>query len=127
MMWRLFFVLLVISYVACAPVASKAATMPVALGLDDYDDIPKDRCTPELHGMFLSYQGGNAVLDAHSRERRSCERSVLHAQTAQALAEARCPACDRARAWATAGIILTVGSGLLTVGLGAVFIERFVK
>lgn len=127
MLWHLAFLALVLCFMGCAPVMSKSATMPVAWGLDDYDDIPRDRCSPELHGMYLSYQGGNAALDANARATRSCERSILHAETAQKLAEARCPACERARAWATAGVILTIGSGLLTVGLGAVFIERFLK
>ena len=128
-LWHLAFLVAVIGFMGmgCAPVVSKSATMPVAWGLDDYDDIPKERCTPELHGMYLSYEGGNAALDANARANRSCARNILHAETAQKLAEARCPACDRARAWATAGVVLTVGGALLTLGLGAVVISDLLR
>lgn len=93
--------------------------------LDDYDDIPQSRCSPELHGMYLSYSGGNAILESDAKVRRSCERTIERAETGRKLAELRCPACEKARNWATAGVVLTVGAGILTIGVGTLVIKDF--
>lgn len=84
----------------------QASTMLV-----DWDDIPRDRCEPELHGMYLSYQGGAAILDGNDAADRACEHRVNLAQTGQKLAEARCKSCDADRQWAAWG---KVGAGVVT-------------
>lgn len=105
---------------ACAPRLAAPTSLEVQAStmLVDWDDIPSERCTPPVHGMYMSYQGGADLIEQDDAAARTCARRVLAAETGRKLAEARCTACDADRQWAVWGRIGAGVAAVLTVFVG---------
>lgn len=98
---------------------AQASTMLV-----DWDDIPASMCTPPLHGMYLSYQGGADLLEHEDAASRVCEHRINAAETGQKIAEAKCKDCESDKPWALWGKISVAFTGALFLLLGGVVIRQ---
>lgn len=98
---------------------AQASTMLV-----DWDDIPASMCTPPLHGMYLSYQGGADLLEREDAKERVCEHRINAAETGQKIAEAKCRDCENDKPWALWGKISAPFAGVITILLGILTIRE---
>lgn len=87
-------------------------------------DIPLDRCDPPLHGLYLSYAAGDALLRREDAAKRSCERQINALKGERDVAKAQAKAAESDLAWAAwgkastgvAGVLVLIGVGLLVWG-----------
>lgn len=105
-----------------APTALEAysATLPVS-GLDDFSEIPDERCDPPLVGLFMTHRAALELVRGVKLRLRDCELRLIAvegerdimAERARSLAEESSELAPL-RAWALVGKI-GVGVGILSV------------
>ncbi len=71
-----------------------SATMPV-----DFSEIPADRCSPPLDGLYLSYEGANDLIRAYRKQDTACEMAKIDLTQRAEIAEVRCKECETAKQW----------------------------
>jgi len=110
------------------------ASIPIERGLADIAEIPIDRCSPPLVGVFMSHQALADVLSGFEVEKgelriqlaKENARAEIEAEQAQA---ARAKLSEIESSWwyrhaLPIGIVIGLVSGSLVVGVGGWAISR---
>ena len=95
-----------------------AASVPA-----DFSEIPTDRCSPALDGLYVSYDGANDLIRAFRRQEADCQVKVIDAEARADIANARCKECASAKRWSIFAPIIGFGAGAALVGLIWGFVE----
>ncbi len=113
MSWRAALAALALAAEACA---NAPASLPGPSSMaTDYMDIPAERCSPPLHGIYLSYAGGAALLEREDAERRACAHRVNELERDRDLALAQAKANESDRTWAAVGKVGTAVAVVVTI------------
>jgi hypothetical protein len=110
---------------ACAATAPAPAPEAASRPLDDFAEIPFDRCTPALVGYFVTPEALVDLAAALDRRDRECEKRVNTANTHRELADRR---ANSAQAISGArGFGLGFGAGAGTAAAAAILIYLLVR
>lgn len=100
-----------------------ASSMPIAYD-DDFLDIPRGRCSPELDGFFVSRDGAIDMVRGIRRIERDYKISIIHKDTEINICQSKLEAArqemaidNSQKAWSLIGKLSTAGiASALVVG-----------
>lgn len=121
------------SCVSMAPRLAPPVTYPATMEVD-FTEIPPERCSPVLDGLFVSHDGATDLVRGMRRAERDCAVRVLEADRDMHIAQFERDALKREieqqdsnRSWALVGKLGVAGIVIGSIVAGVAIIYQAVR